>query len=102
WPLELHLGEQPQRLGGLYRVDEARLNALEGAALERLRDAGALPIAYAQLLSTGQRRRLEALAQVRQREQQLPGAEQVFGATDLEQRIDWDALDFDDDSPGQG
>lgn len=99
WRLELHVGgEQPQRLGGLYRIDEPRFNALDAGSLQRLRDTGALGLAYAQLLSADQRRRLEALAKARSREQHLPEAEAVFGEPDLEAQIDWDQLDFGDES----
>ncbi|MBK5935896.1 SapC family protein [Halorhodospira halophila] len=98
WPLSLNLGkEKPQRFGGLYRVNEPRLNALDAEGLQQLRDAGALGIAYAQLLSADQRRRLEALAQARSREQHLPEAEAVFGEPDLEAQIDWDQLNFGDE-----
>ncbi|MCG5531446.1 SapC family protein [Halorhodospira halochloris] len=98
WRLALDLGgEKPQRLSGLYRVDESRLNALDAASLQRLRDTGALGLAYGQLLSAEQRRRLEALARTRAREQKLPEADAVFGEPDLERQIDWDRLDFGDE-----
>lgn len=98
WRLELNAGgTQPQRLGGLYRIDEPRLNALEPEAFTRLRDTGALAVAYAQVFSADQRRRLEALAKARSLEQHLPEVEAVFGEPDLEQQIDWDQLDFGDE-----
>lgn len=50
------------QLEGLFAVDEAALNALEGAALQHLRDAGALAIAYCQLLSMQHARKLGELA----------------------------------------
>lgn len=46
---------------GLYRVDEAALNALKGPALETLLQANALPLAYGQLLSMARIRRLYQL-----------------------------------------
>lgn len=89
---------------GLYALSQEKLAALDAAALERLRDAGALPLVYGQLLSMGQLRTLERLAKARSREaQRLPGAEALFEEPDLEQRIDWDALDFDEPAdPPQG
>ncbi|MCG5548682.1 SapC family protein [Halorhodospira halochloris] len=42
WPLELDIGNQPRRFSGLYRVSEKQLHGLEGAALQVLRDTGAL------------------------------------------------------------
>ena len=103
WSLRLDIGGgRVKRLAGLYRVDEPRLNALEADALQRLRDTGALGLAYAQLLSVDQRRRLEALVKARAREQHLPEAEAVFGEPDLEQQIDWDQLDFDDENAAPG
>ena len=45
-------GEQTeQTLQGLYRVSEAKFNALGAEALHRLHQAGALPLIYCQLLS---------------------------------------------------
>ncbi|WP_106753403.1 SapC family protein [Pannonibacter carbonis] len=40
-----------QAVSGLYRIDEAALNALPAADFEELRQAGALVIAYTQMLS---------------------------------------------------
>lgn len=95
WPVRLDSGREAQKIGGLYRVSEQRLNALEPEALGRLRDAGALGIAYAQLLGARAMRTLEQAIAAREREQQqeLP-AEAVFSESPLEERIDWDALDF--------
>lgn len=94
WPLTLDLGNtQPRRLAGLYQVNEARLNALDPGDLQRLRDTGALALAYAQVMSRAQRRRLETLAQMSLRERYLPEAEAIFGEPDLEAQIDWERLD---------
>lgn len=52
--LKLQVGdaEDTQRhVEGLYTIDETALRKLDADALERLRDANALPIAYAQLLA---------------------------------------------------
>lgn len=42
---------EPQPLAGIYRINEAALNSLPGPALETLRQANALPVAYAQMFS---------------------------------------------------
>lgn len=54
WPIRIQTEEDVKTLDSLYRLDETRLNGLDGAALATLRDAGALALAYAQLLSMGQ------------------------------------------------
>lgn len=52
WPIKVKgKDDQGQTLQGLYRIDEAKLNALSREALYRIHQAGALPLAYCQLLS---------------------------------------------------
>jgi hypothetical protein len=53
WPLKIKQGDQEKPVTGLYRIDEEKLNALDDAQFLKIRKAGALPIAYAQLLSMG-------------------------------------------------
>jgi hypothetical protein len=50
---EVHLrtGGQTRKIGGMQAIDETRLNALDDEAFNLLRRQGALPLAYAQLLS---------------------------------------------------
>jgi len=54
WKITLKTPGGEQVIGGLHRIDEAALNALEDEAFVKLRKAGALPVAYAQILSMGQ------------------------------------------------
>lgn len=54
WLMGIKQGEQNIPLAGLYRTDEAALHALENEAFLTLRRSGALPLAYAQLLSMNQ------------------------------------------------
>ncbi len=68
WPVKLQTAEGEQAVAGLLRVDEAALNALPAEALLALREAGALPLAYCQLLSMQHLARLGPLAQARERE----------------------------------
>ena len=64
WPLNMKQGEQIVPVKGLYRIDEAALNSLDNEAFLPLRHSGALPVAYAQLMSMNQLIMLEQLAQI--------------------------------------
>ena len=65
WPITLttDAGEQP--VAGLFQIDEAALNRLSGEALHALAQAGALPLAYCQLLAMQHLPVLGQLAQAR-------------------------------------
>lgn len=56
WPLQIERGEdqEPLKVEGLFRINEATLNTLAVEAFAGLRRHGALPLAYAQLLSMNQ------------------------------------------------
>lgn len=64
WPITLKTEEAERTVGGLYRIDEAALNALGDDAFVKLRKASALPVAYAQMLSRGQLGVFEHLAKL--------------------------------------
>lgn len=72
WPITVQTPAGQRKLEGLYRIDEARLNALSAPALKEIQAAGALAMAYSQLLSMqhlptlGQLAQLHAQAQSRQ------------------------------------
>ena len=51
WPIKIQGAEGEQNIEGLYRIDEAAMNRLGAEAFMKLRDAGALTVAYCQLLS---------------------------------------------------
>jgi len=51
WSVQLKADTGEQTVQGLFRVDEAALNALPAEAFEALRQGGALPLIYCQLLS---------------------------------------------------
>lgn len=53
WALSLRKGESESVVEGIFRIDEKALNGLEPDTFLQLRKVGALPIAYAQLLSAG-------------------------------------------------
>lgn len=65
WPISVQLADGDQQVNGLFRIDEAVLNGLPVSGLEALRSAGALPIAYCQLLSMQHLPMLGKLAQSR-------------------------------------
>lgn len=51
WPLTLQTGNRERKVEGLMRIDEAALNALPAEAFLELRNTGALPMVYSQLLA---------------------------------------------------
>ena len=64
WLIKLQgADQQEQVVEGLYRVDEAVLNQLSAEAFEEVRQAGALPLIYCQLLSMQHLPMLGKLAQ---------------------------------------
>src|SRR5690606_38657542 len=63
-PWSMPLEKKDQLETGLSKVNETRLNSISGEELVRLRDAGALAIAYAQLLSMRNIENLARLAQL--------------------------------------
>ena len=66
WPLKIKDGDQEKPVTALYRIDEAKLNSLADEQFLKIRKAGALPIAYAQLLSMGNIQIFEKLAKVQE------------------------------------
>lgn len=74
-------------MGGLFRIDEDALNALDTEAFLQLRKMGALPLIYCQLLSIQNLQRLGPLAEAQARLKQeclrdlgaqLGGADDIF------------------------
>ena len=61
WSIKLKTPQGEQAIGGLHRIDEAALGALTNEAFLKLRQAGALPIAYMQPLSRTQLQMFESL-----------------------------------------
>jgi SapC len=83
WPLTLAVGNQPVKVEGLSRVDEAALNALDDAAFIKLRKASALVIAHGQLLSTPQTTGPTRLAAIAERMSQTPQVEPPQDSSDM-------------------
>lgn len=51
WGITINGKDGQAKINDLYRIDEAKLSSLDPAALARLHQAGALPVAYCQLIS---------------------------------------------------
>ena len=85
--------EKPQSLEGVYRIDEAALNKISEPVLIRLRETGALPLAYAQLFSIKQFGQLGQRA--RYLAQQQHNSDELLDLTGLfeeEASLNFDAL----------
>ena len=63
WPITVQAEGGERRVEELFRIDEAALHALPAEALKALQQAGALPMAYCQLLSMQHLALLGSLAQ---------------------------------------
>lgn len=63
WPIRVQGEDGEQKVEGLFRIDEAALNALTAEALAEVRNAGGLTVAYCQLLSMQHLSTLGTLAQ---------------------------------------
>ena len=51
WPIKVATQAEQIEVGGVFRIDESRFNALPIEALDEVRNAGALPVVYLQLMS---------------------------------------------------
>lgn len=67
WPLTVKAPSGPIKLDGLFQIDEQALNTIADDAFLELRRAGALPMAYCQLLSMMRVPSLERLAALKMR-----------------------------------
>jgi hypothetical protein len=65
WNITLKTAEGERKIEGLFQIDEAALNALDAEAFIELRKAGAIIVAYCQLLSMQHLPVLGQLAEVR-------------------------------------
>lgn len=72
WPIKVQNAEhQEQTIEGLYRIDETALNNLTPEAFNEIRQCGALPLIYCQLLSMQHLPMLGKLAQAHQEAEQM-------------------------------
>lgn len=65
WPIKAIDGDRELTVEGLHRIDEAALNALDDQAFAKIRKAGVLALAYAQLFSSSHMDRLNELGRIR-------------------------------------
>ena len=86
WPLVVAIGNQQVTAGGLYRIDEAALNALDEETFLKLRKSSSLALAYAQMISTQTVSSLTQMSafqqQFAQQAKPLPPVSSVFATDD--------------------
>ena len=95
WPISIGRGEgkEPLKISGLHRINEEALNKLDAQPFADMRLSGALPLAYAQLLSMAQMSQLTSRA-----EYLAKASKQVShdaGLSDLFSNEDTGSLNFD-------
>lgn len=77
WPIKARTPDgKESAFSGLHRVDEIALNGLDEATFLKLRKVGALPIAYAQLLSISRFEVLTRLSEFQARLAKAPAAKE--------------------------
>lgn len=93
WPLAVPLGEGHRRINGLYRVDEAALNALSAEAYAKLQGMP-MQLAYAQLYSVSQVAQLAHLAAQHETAGDATSSDLdgLFGEDDDELNFDFDSI----------
>jgi hypothetical protein len=88
WPINVTADGSAKPLNGLFRIDEPALNALDDEAFLKLRKSSALPLAYTQLLSTGQIALFEQLMRMQQqlapRQERQFSLDEIFAAAESE------------------
>jgi hypothetical protein len=82
------------KVEGLYRIDEVALNALSAEPFQEVRAAGALPVAYCQLLSMQHLAVLGELAKAKAEAASRALPVNAAGELDLEFMNDGPMLDF--------
>jgi hypothetical protein len=95
WPLKIRDGDQERAVGGLHRVDEVALGKLSDEAFLRLRKAGALVVAYAQLMSMGHLAMFSQLQELQQRAGRPAGSTPQAAPTSDFVMIEPESLRFD-------
>jgi len=83
WDIKLKNDDGEVPVEGLFRIDEQALNALDNDVFEEVRQAGALPLIYCQLLSMQHLQALGHLATQTEKNKpsEVPDIERLFGAT---------------------
>lgn len=90
WDFAVGDEESPVQVKGLYTIDQQALGKLDGDALVALRDAGALFLAHAQLMSSYH---MQALIQIAGQRWKKPGESELeFGESEETGNISFDNL----------
>ncbi len=94
WPISLKDGENTKALSGISRINEKALNALPDDAFLTLKRAGALPVAYAQLIAMPNFAILERLtkSQAALKQRQIAEEAKLFMPAMEDEKFDWDSL----------
>ena len=93
WPINLETDAGRQAVEGLYTIDEAALNQVSAEALQELRDASALLVAYCQILSTQHLQKLGQLLRAHAA-QNAATLETPSGELDIEFLNESDTINF--------
>lgn len=94
WSITVKTPTGEQAVAGLFQIDEAALNQLPAAALEAVRNAGALTVAYCQMLSMQHLPVLGQLAAAHAKAQQAAQPLPQNAELDIEFLKQGDTLDF--------
>lgn len=90
WSFSAVMGEKKRLITGLYCIDETKLRALHGDALQKLQSTGALDVIYSHLLSTQLTTRLTDLYQSRRSQRDALSPDLFTSASDHELiDLDW-------------
>ena len=92
WPLNIETAEGVKPVGGVGRISEARLGALPIEELDRLRQTGGLMVAYAQLFSMQNLRKLQLLAQMKAAEPANKAVAPLGLASLDDEKFDWSTI----------
>jgi len=103
WDITLKTSKGAQKISGLHRIDEAALTAMSAESFETLRQAGAVPLAYYQILSMQHLPALGRLADAHaaQRQEVETIMKQSFHPPEANE-IDIDWASFSDEGPEKG
>jgi hypothetical protein len=93
WLIKVNADGTARPLNGLFRVEELALNALSDEAFLKLRKSSALPLAYMQLLSTGQITLFEQL--IRVQDQLVPRQQRQFSLDEIFATAESETIRFD-------
>ncbi len=94
WPISLKDGTNTKALSGISRISEKALNGLSDEAFMTLKRAGALPVAYAQLIAMPNFAILERLtkSQASLRQRQIAEEAKLFMPAMEDEKFDWNSL----------